>query len=88
MSEVAGCNRRQHPRFVVAPRETGGTAWTLVEAVRTEHPAAVTSSRGFGSEQTARSAESGSPPPAPSIDANNEPGSSLGTEKSPTFWYS
>ena len=50
VSEVAGCNRRQYPRFAAAPREGGGSARVLAEVARTGHPAAVTSSRGFGFE--------------------------------------
>lgn len=49
VSEVAGCNRRPYPRFAVAPREGDGSARVLAEVART-HPAAVTSSRGFGFE--------------------------------------
>jgi len=48
--EVAGCNHRQHPRFVVAPREGGRTARVLAGAAKTGHPAAVTSSQDFGFE--------------------------------------
>lgn len=48
VSEVAGCNRRQHPHFAVAPQGSGRTAWVLAEAAKTGYPAAVTSSRDFG----------------------------------------
>lgn len=69
VSEVAGCNRRSCRRSVASSR-AGATVGVPVAVVKTEHPAAVTNTRGSDPGWTAKSAGNDSPPRAPSTGAS------------------
>lgn len=78
VSEVAGCNRRSCHRYAVAST-ADATERVPVAVAKTEHPAAVTCTRGFDPGWTANSAGSDLPPRAPSIGASTGMANSLWT---------